>query len=192
MSSTPTQEELFSSLPVPVALRRMILPAAISQIIVLIYNMADTFYIGRTDNPYMLAGASLILPVFNMLLCLASLAGIGGGTLISRLLGGRPAPGSPQGQRFQLLPGHPAVPGLLGGAGGVHGPGPAVFGRDGPGESPARPGVAPKERAGFLCLLPIAPGGFFLYDKGKCWRQRAARTPAGLCRSFFFRKRRTV
>ena len=65
----------------------MIVPAAVSQIIVLIYNMADTFYIGRTNNPYMLAGASLILPVFNMLLCLSSLAGIGGGTLISRLLG---------------------------------------------------------------------------------------------------------
>ena len=45
--------------------------------------MADTFYIGRTNNPYMLAGASLILPVFNMLTCLASLAGIGGGTLLS-------------------------------------------------------------------------------------------------------------
>lgn len=74
-------------LPVPQALRRMIVPAAVSQIIVLIYNMADTFYIGRTNNPYMLAGASLILPVFNMLLCLASLAGIGGGTLVSRLLG---------------------------------------------------------------------------------------------------------
>ena len=87
MNQTATQNELFESLPVPVALRRMIVPAAISQIIVLIYNMADTFYIGRTDNPYMLAGASLILPVFNMLLCLASLAGIGGGTLISRLLG---------------------------------------------------------------------------------------------------------
>lgn len=84
----PTQNELFERLPVPVALRRMIVPAAVSQIIVLIYNMADTFYIGRTGNPYMLAGASLILPVFNMLLCLSSLAGIGGGTLISRLLGG--------------------------------------------------------------------------------------------------------
>lgn len=81
------KNEVFESLPVPAALRRMILPAAISQIIVLIYNMADTFYIGRTNNPYMLAGASLILPVFNMLLCLASLAGVGGGTLISRLLG---------------------------------------------------------------------------------------------------------
>lgn len=81
------KNELFASLPVPVALRQMIVPAAVSQIIVLIYNMADTFYIGRTNNPYMLAGASLILPVFNMLLCLSSLAGIGGGTLISRLLG---------------------------------------------------------------------------------------------------------
>lgn len=81
------KNELFESLPVPVALRRMIVPAAVSQIIVLIYNIADTFYIGRTNNPYMLAGASLILPVFNMLLCLSSLAGIGGGTLLSRLLG---------------------------------------------------------------------------------------------------------
>lgn len=81
------ENELFASVPVPVALRQMIVPAAVSQIIVLIYNMADTFYIGRTNNPYMLAGASLILPVFNMLLCLSSLAGIGGGTLISRLLG---------------------------------------------------------------------------------------------------------
>ena len=77
------KKELFESLPVPVALRKMIVPAAVSQIIVLIYNMADTFYIGRTNNPYMLAGASLILPVFNMLTCLASLAGIGGGTLLS-------------------------------------------------------------------------------------------------------------
>ena len=87
MAQAISQNELFETLLVPVALRRMIVPAAISQIIVLIYNMADTFYIGRTNNPYMLAGASLILPVFNMLLCLSSLAGIGGGTLISRLLG---------------------------------------------------------------------------------------------------------
>ena len=77
MAQAISQNELFETLPVPVALRRMIVPAAISQIIVLIYNMADTFYIGRTNNPYMLAGASLILPVFNMLLCLSSLAGIG-------------------------------------------------------------------------------------------------------------------
>lgn len=65
----------------------MIIPAISSQLIVLIYNMADTFFVGQTGNPYMVAGTSLILPVFNITLCLAGLAGIGGGSLISRLLG---------------------------------------------------------------------------------------------------------
>ncbi len=65
----------------------MVVPAVTSQLIVLIYNMADTFYVGQTDNPYMVASTSLILPIFNITLCLAGLAGIGGGALISRLLG---------------------------------------------------------------------------------------------------------
>ena len=81
------KEEVFRSLPVPAALRKMIVPAVVSQLIVLIYNMADTFFVGQTNNPYMVAGTSLILPVFNITLCLAGLAGIGGGSLISRLLG---------------------------------------------------------------------------------------------------------
>ena len=81
------QEKLFKDLPVPKALIKMILPAVASQLIVLIYNMADTFFVGQTNNPYMVAGTSLILPVFNISLCLAGLAGIGGGSLISRLLG---------------------------------------------------------------------------------------------------------
>lgn len=81
------KEDVFQDLPIPVALRRMIIPAVTSQLIVLIYNMADTFFVGQTNNPYMVAGTSLILPVFNITLCLAGLAGIGGGSLISRLLG---------------------------------------------------------------------------------------------------------
>lgn len=79
--------DVFQDLPIPTALRKMIVPSVTSQLIVLIYNMADTFYVGQTNNPYMVAGTSLILPVFNITLCLAGLAGIGGGSLISRLLG---------------------------------------------------------------------------------------------------------
>lgn len=74
------QENIFQNLPIPTALRKMILPAVASQLIVLIYNMADTFFVGQTNNPYMVAGTSLILPVFNITLCLAGLAGIGGGS----------------------------------------------------------------------------------------------------------------
>lgn len=81
------REDVFQNLPVPAALERMIVPAVTSQLIVLIYNMADTFFVGQTNNPYMVASTSLILPVYNITLCLAGLAGVGGGSLISRLLG---------------------------------------------------------------------------------------------------------
>lgn len=49
-------KEIFETLPVPKAVKEMALPTIFSQIIVLIYNMADTFYLGRTNNPYMVAG----------------------------------------------------------------------------------------------------------------------------------------
>lgn len=79
--------EIFERLPVPQAVRIMAVPTIMGQLIVLIYNMADTFFIGRTNNPAMVAGASLILPIFNISISLACLAGVGGGSQISRLLG---------------------------------------------------------------------------------------------------------
>lgn len=85
--SKQNRTEIFETMPVPQAVRTMALPTICGQIIVLIYNMADTFFVGRTNDPYMVAGASLILPVFNICLALANLSGIGGGALISRLLG---------------------------------------------------------------------------------------------------------
>ena len=79
--------DVFEKLPVPKAVIKMAIPTIIGQLIVLIYNIADTFFIGRTNNPFMVDGVSLILPLFNITLSLANLAGIGGGALISRLLG---------------------------------------------------------------------------------------------------------
>ncbi len=78
---------LFESMPIARAIGTMAVPTVIGQLIILIYNMADTFFIGRTNNPYMVAAASLILPVFNISLSIACVAGVGGGALISRLLG---------------------------------------------------------------------------------------------------------
>lgn len=83
----PDEKYLFAAAPVNQAVLTMAMPAIFSQIIVLIYNMADTFYLGQTENAFMVAGVSLILPVFNITLALAGLTGVGGGALISRLLG---------------------------------------------------------------------------------------------------------
>lgn len=87
MREEEENRKLFEETPVPKALAAMAIPTVISQLIVLIYNMADTFYIGRTNNPYMVAGAALILPIFNVCIAVANIAGAGGGTLIARLLG---------------------------------------------------------------------------------------------------------
>lgn len=60
-------KEIFETLPVPMALKEMALPTIFSQIIVLIYNMADPIYLGRTNDPYMVAlatGGSLHQIVF--------------------------------------------------------------------------------------------------------------------------------
>ena len=78
---------VFEKMPVPAALAKMAIPTIVSQLITLFYNMADTWFIGQTNNPYMVAASSLVLTVFMMTTALANLFGVGGGTLAVRLLG---------------------------------------------------------------------------------------------------------
>lgn len=79
--------ELFERLPVPKAVITLVIPTIISQIITVIYNMADTFFIGQMNDPNQVAAATLIMPPFVMLTGIANLFGIGGSSLISRSLG---------------------------------------------------------------------------------------------------------
>lgn len=69
------------------AMMVMALPAIASQLIALIYNLADTWFIGRTNDPYMVASCSLVLPVYMLTIVISNIFGVGGGTLIARLIG---------------------------------------------------------------------------------------------------------
>lgn len=80
---------LFEEDSVPHALWVMAMPAIASQLITLIYNLADTWFVGRTNNPQMVAGCSLVLPVYMLTIVLSNIYGVGGGTLIARLIGRR-------------------------------------------------------------------------------------------------------
>lgn len=79
--------ELFETMPVGKALLTMAVPTIISQLITMIYNLADTFFIGMSEDPYKVAAASIVAVLFFMLNALANLFGVGGGSLLSRLLG---------------------------------------------------------------------------------------------------------
>lgn len=85
--STADKAQIFENMPIPKALATMAIPTIVSQLITLIYNIADTWFIGQTDNPYMVAASSLVLTIFLMTTALANLFGVGGGTLAVRLLG---------------------------------------------------------------------------------------------------------
>ena len=78
---------LFETMPVGKALLTMAIPTIVSQLITMVYNIADTFFIGMSNDPYKVAAASIVGVLFFMLNSLANLFGVGGGSLLSRLLG---------------------------------------------------------------------------------------------------------
>lgn len=79
--------EVFENAPVPKAVLVNVIPSIISMLMVLVYNLADTFFIGQTKNAYMVAAVSLATPAFLLFMAVGMLFGIGGTSLISRLLG---------------------------------------------------------------------------------------------------------
>ena len=89
MARTTDKTEIFERMSVPRALAVMAIPTVISQIIALVYNMADTWFIGMTDNPYMVAASSLVGTVYLLTAGVANLFGVGGGSLVVRLMGSR-------------------------------------------------------------------------------------------------------
>lgn len=79
--------EIFRDAPVPKAVLTNIIPSIVSMIMVLLYNLADTFFIGQTKDALMVAAVSIATPVFLLFMAVGMLFGIGGTSLISRLLG---------------------------------------------------------------------------------------------------------
>lgn len=82
-----TNKELFEHAPVPKAVATMAVPSIITMLVVVIYNMADTFFIGQTNDAMQVAAVSLATPVFMIFMALGNLFGIGGTSAISRALG---------------------------------------------------------------------------------------------------------
>lgn len=79
--------ELFRDTPVPQAVMKNALPAMVAMLMVLIYNLADTFFIGQTHDALQVAAVSLATPVFLIFMAVGTVFGIGGTSVISRAMG---------------------------------------------------------------------------------------------------------
>ena len=82
------ENEIFNETRVSRAYIRLSLPLVLSMVVTLIYSLADTFFVARTNDTNIVAGVSLGMPLFTMLMAIGNIFGQGGASLISRLLGG--------------------------------------------------------------------------------------------------------
>ncbi|MFV0579850.1 MAG: MATE family efflux transporter [Fusobacterium ulcerans] len=69
------KKSLFTDAPISEAVTKMALPCVISSLILIIYNMADTFFVGQTQNAFQVAAVSLTNPVFVLFIAAANLLG---------------------------------------------------------------------------------------------------------------------
>lgn len=79
--------EVFHKAPVPQAVLKNAIPAMAAMLMVLVYNLADTFFIGQTHDALQVAAVSLATPVFLLFMAVGTVFGIGGTSVISRAMG---------------------------------------------------------------------------------------------------------
>lgn len=87
METKQTSLDTFSSMPVPQAVIKNAIPSMAAMLMVLIYNLADTFFIGQTHDAYQVAAVSLATPVFLIFMGVGTVFGVGGTSVISRAIG---------------------------------------------------------------------------------------------------------
>lgn len=78
---------IFEEMPVHQAVLKQVLPAIAGQMVVLIYNLADTYFVGILDDPVQTAAVTVSFPAFLMLTAIANLFGVGGASRIAQALG---------------------------------------------------------------------------------------------------------
>ena len=86
---TADRVELFEKKPVRSAVLTLAIPTIISQLITVIYNLVDTFFVGQLGDPAQVAAVVVSMPAFILLTGIANLFGLGGASLVSRALGAR-------------------------------------------------------------------------------------------------------
>lgn len=85
--NSSSKTELFESMPIPKAVMSMSVPTVISSLVMVIYNLADTFFVGMLNDPVQNAAVTLAAPVLLAFNAVNNLFGVGSSSMMSRALG---------------------------------------------------------------------------------------------------------
>lgn len=78
---------VFSEYKIPKAVATLALPSMLGMLINIVYNLADTFFVGQTNDANQVAAVSVSMPLFMLFIAVGNLFGVGGCAFISRSLG---------------------------------------------------------------------------------------------------------
>lgn len=79
--------EIFATESIWRLMGKMCVPAVMTILIMVIYNMADIYFIGQLNNKYMVTAISLCMPITTVLSALGSMVGTGASSCISVAMG---------------------------------------------------------------------------------------------------------
>lgn len=103
MRTKEKEIELFEKIPVWRAIVNLALPSVMGQIILVIYNMADTFFVGMTASDAKITAVTVCMPAFMFLSAISNLFGVGGASVISRMLGVKNKDGAKHASQFAVF-----------------------------------------------------------------------------------------
>lgn len=79
--------KVFEEYSVPAAVRTLAVPSMLGMLINIVYNLADTFFVGQTGDANQVAAVSVTMPLFLLFIACGNLFGVGGCAFVSRSLG---------------------------------------------------------------------------------------------------------
>ncbi len=79
--------QLFERTPIPKAVLTLAIPTIISSLVMVIYNLADTYFVGMLNNPIQNSAVTLAAPVLLAFNAVNNLFGVGSSSMMSRALG---------------------------------------------------------------------------------------------------------
>ena len=89
MASSHSKTELFETMPIPRAVAQLSIPMVISSLVMVLYNLADTYFVGMLNDPVQNAAVTLVYPIMLAFNAVNNLFGVGTSSMMSRSLGAK-------------------------------------------------------------------------------------------------------
>ena len=83
------KSELFEQTPIPKAVLTLSIPTVLSSLVMVLYNLADTYFVGMLQDPIQNSAVTLAAPVLLAFNAVNNLFGVGSSSMMSRALGAK-------------------------------------------------------------------------------------------------------